>query len=218
MKTMVIGQPSETLQLQLRLSSSDHEVHVEPELEPALEFLSLYEFDAVIITTQSLRCVTAVRRSGFNRAVVVLDPAGTPVETMLACFRAGADDYQLRPISFEVVKARISAITRRYQNITSPQISLGPLSIDLDRKQATLDGAPLKLSKKEYDLLEILATNQTRVLSRKEILHRLYSIEEDGIVSDTKIVDIYIHRLRQKLSPHSSLLETIRGRGYALHV
>jgi len=214
MKTLIIGQPSETLPLQLHLSSPSHEIIVTDQHTLAADYLNTYDFDAVLITENGPVNTKAIRATGFNRALLVFAPPNSPLDDMLTCFREGADDYQLRPIPLEILKARLLAVSRRYRGITSSILTYGPLTVNLDTEEVRLDGSVLHLTRTEFRLLSLLASNPNRVLTKERILQSLYPIEADA--PEIKIIDVFICKLRKKLNPHGSLIGTIWGRGYAL--
>jgi len=129
--------------------------------------------------------------------------------------REGADDYLVKPFSFDELLARVEALVRRRYRDKSPVIAVGPLSVDTTARTVTRDGEDIELSRREYALLEYLAYRRGQVVSRRQIEDHLYG-ERDFPMSNA--VDRTVCTLRKKISPRGEprLLRTRRGLGYIL--
>nr|NNM90501.1 response regulator transcription factor [Bacilli bacterium] len=129
----------------------------------------------------------------------------------------GADDYLIKPFSVSELLARIRVQSRRKTGNDQGQIVVGDLTIRPDAADAFVDGKSLQLTTKEYDLLEFLARNQGRILTRDQILERVWGMDSDAMSS---VIDVYVHYLRKKLADHKSHLtiDTKRGMGFVLRM
>ena len=129
----------------------------------------------------------------------------------------GADDYVTKPYSVRELIARIRAVLRRGEETDSSHEALveaGPVRMDVDRHVVTVDGQPVALPLKEFELLELLVRNADRVLTRAQIIDRVWGAD---YVGDTKTLDVHVKRLRSKVEPHPSRprhIVTVRGLGY----
>ncbi len=129
----------------------------------------------------------------------------------------GADDYVTKPYSVRELVARIRAVLRRGEDADDQSEALveaGPVRMDVDRHVVTVGGATVALPLKEFELLELLVRNADRVLTRGQIIDRVWGAD---YVGDTKTLDVHVKRLRSKVEPHPSRprhIVTVRGLGY----
>jgi two-component system response regulator RegX3 len=129
----------------------------------------------------------------------------------------GADDYVTKPYSARELVARIRAVLRRgaeAEPVADTSLTAGPVRLDVDRHVVAVDGRPVALPLKEFDLLELLLRNAGRVLTRGQLIDRVWGAD---YVGDTKTLDVHVKRLRAKLEPDPAnprYLLTVRGLGY----
>ena len=135
------------------------------------------------------------------------------VSDRVAGLDAGADDYLAKPFELAELEARVRALTRRGMAGGSTMINLGPLSYDQIGRTARVNGAPVELSARELNLLEIFLQRAGRLVSKDQLVNHLCEWGEE--VSGNAI-EVYVHRLRKKLEPGGVRIVTVRGLGYSL--
>lgn len=128
---------------------------------------------------------------------------------------AGADDYLVKPFSMLEMAARINAVLRRTASFAPQETTYGPITLDAQKRSVKVDGKGVELSKKEFDILELLLEQPGRVLSRETILNRLWDDIPD---SSSRTVDVHIGTLRTKLKEAGKLIRTVHGVGYKLEL
>jgi len=153
-------------------------------------------------------CRKLRQRSGV--AIIVVTARGEEPERVLA-LDAGADDYLVKPFGLAELLARIRAVLRRV-NPAGEQLRHGPLLVDLRTHRVTVSGQEVALTPKEFDILECLATDPGRVVTRQEILESAWDAHWYG---PTKVLDVHVAALRRKLGA-PGLIETVYGRGFRL--
>lgn len=159
-----------------------------------------------------------LRASGISAPILMLTALGS-VNDRISGLRMGADDYLVKPFSFEELLARIEALMRRPVDLRplGPRtLSVGPLELDRESMRVTVEGDEISLTAKELALLELFMSAPGRVLSRERILANIWGAGEDPL---TNVVDVYVRRLRAKIDRSSegrSCITTVRGIGYRL--
>lgn len=150
-------------------------------------------------------------RAQRNATPVLVLTARDAVPARIAGLDAGADDYLVKPIDLHELAARLRALVRRAHGQADTQLVAGRITLDPAAHQVLLDGEPVELSGREYDLLHALMLNAGRVLSREQLEQRLY---QWGSEINSNAVEVHIYHLRRKLG--AELIETVRGVGYRI--
>lgn len=125
---------------------------------------------------------------------------------------SGADDYVAKPFGMMELVSRIKAVLRRIGNVQDKEMmSVSGVSVNVRKHEVTVDGMPVTLTLKEFELLERLMRNQNIVLTRDQLLEDIWGYDFDG---ETRTVDVHVRTLRQKLGDKGEIIETVRGVGY----
>ena len=153
--------------------------------------------------------------------IIMLTAKDSELDKVLG-LELGADDYVTKPYSARELIARIRAVLRRRSaetdSTTEPVLQGGPVRMDSDRHVVTVNGEEISMPLKEFELLEILLRNVGRVMTRGQLIERVWGAD---YVGDTKTLDVHIKRLRSKIEPDSSAPQyvvTVRGLGYKFEV
>jgi two-component system response regulator RegX3 len=155
-------------------------------------------------------------RTRSSVPVIMLTAKDSEVDTVVG-LELGADDYVTKPFSSRELLARIRAVLRRGTDTaeTTPVVlEAGPVRMDVERHVVTVDGGSVRLPLKEFELLELLLRNAGRVLTRGQLIDRIWGAD---YVGDTKTLDVHVKRLRAKIEPEPARpihLLTVRGLGY----
>ena len=157
-------------------------------------------------------------RSQSNVPVIMLTAKDGEIDKVVG-LELGADDYVTKPYSSRELLARIKAVLRRRaepEDLLPASLQAGRVRMDVDRHVVTVDGEQVPLPLKEFELLELLMRNAGRVLTRMQLIDRVWGSD---YVGDTKTLDVHVKRLRAKIEPdpgNPRLLTTVRGLGYKL--
>lgn len=172
------------------------------------------EYDAILVgdtipggVVRTVRKLRAARIS----APVLIASVSARVEHKVAAFDAGADDYLLWPYHRDELVSRLRALVRRSRGFHSATIEIGEVIVDRSSKRAFCQGKDVRLTGKEYQVLELLALRRGVCVTKDTLMNHLYNGPDEP---ESKIIDIYMCKLRKKLPP--GLIETIWGRGYTL--
>ncbi len=184
-----------------------------------LELATSYTYDLIVLDVQlpkmtGTQLLQRLRQRDHYVPVLMLT-ARDAVSDKVVHFEAGADDYLTKPFSFAELLVRIKALMRRGPVQRSDSLKIADLEIDRLSRQVKRAGKRIELSPKEYALLEYLALNTGRVLSRTMIIEHVWDQSFEGL---TNIVDVYVKQLRTKLDADydKKLIKTSRGVGYTL--
>ncbi len=151
-----------------------------------------------------------------NVPVIMLTAKDSEIDKVVG-LEMGADDYVTKPFSHRELLARIRAVLRRHgdiEEVASSALAAGPVRMDVERHVVSVNGAAVSLPLKEFELLELLLRNAGRVLTRMQLIDRIWGAD---YVGDTKTLDVHVKRLRSKIEPDPGSpkhLVTVRGLGY----
>jgi two-component system OmpR family response regulator len=173
-------------------------------------------FDVMLPDGDGFALCAELRQAGIWTPVLMLT-ARDAVNDRVRGLDVGADDYLVKPFAFAELTARLRALARRGAPERPTILAAGALTIDPASRAVEVDGRPLSLSPREYALLELFVRRAGDVLTRTEIIERVWDWAYDGT---SNVVDVYVRYLRAKLAPHTSAprIETARGVGYVLRV
>jgi len=183
------------------------------------ELASAADYDLIILDlmlpgVNGTELLRRLRRKGCNAAVLVLT-ARDATQDKVENFEAGADDYLTKPFAFAELLVRVKALLRRPLPSRNPVLRVADLEVDRLSQQVRRAGKRIELTSKEYALLEYLAANAGRVLSRTMIIEHVWDQSFEGL---TNIVDVYVRHLRSKVDDPfpTKLIRTMRGAGYSV--
>ena len=208
--------------LQFNLESEGYIVDTAESAEQALKILSpeheLILLDVMMGGMSGFKMAEKLRKDLHNDTPIIFLTAKDTENDMLTGFNLGGDDYISKPFSIKEVAARVKAILKRAGNTppaAPPVIQIGTLRIEPATKSVTLDGHPLPLTKKEFEILSLMAQNPGRIFSREDILNRVW--QNDGYVLE-RTVDVHITRLRKKLGEQGKIIVNRSGYGYCIEL
>ncbi len=187
--------------------------------ESVFDYLKGAAYDAVVMDVMmpekdGFTVLKEMREKGDSTPVIFLT-AKTQISDRVFGLDLGANDYLVKPFSFEELAARIRMITRDSKGNSTNIFSVGDLTVDVKSHQVTRSGKKIDLSAKEYSILEALIRNAGAVMSREQIENSVWNYDYEG---GTNVIDVYIRYLRKKIDDdfENKLIHTVRGVGYIL--
>jgi two-component system OmpR family response regulator len=205
--------------IRLSLGERGHVVDVAHTGDHGRMLAMVYDYDALVLDyvlpdTTGVEVLRELRGRGRAVPVLMLTARSGP-EHEVHGLDAGADDYLSKPFSMDVLEARLRALVRRGGAPPAGDAALGDLRVDRLRRAVTAGGTPLKLTPREYALLEYLLSRPERVVTRSELLEKVWDMSFDP---GSNVVDVHVARIRAKLQAAASgaALVTLRGAGYML--
>lgn len=201
--------------LTARLASDGMIVEHSASAEQAIKLGDLEGFAALIVDIglpgiDGVSLIRKVRAMGHDLPILVLSARGN-WEEKVEGLNAGADDYVVKPVRAEELIARLNALLRRASGQVGERLSAGGIELDLQKKTAWIDGAPIELTQIEFRLLQLFLLRPSHVLSQSEILEHLYPVAKGR---EPNTVEVNIARLRRKIGKDA--IRTVRGLGYRL--
>ena len=205
--------------IQRGLNEAGHHCEWARNGEQGLALAMSHRFDAVLLDRMlpdlpGDTVLQRMRHEGNRTPVIVLTARGS-VEDRVDGLNLGADDYLVKPFAFAELQARLAAVCRRSANRPSSEMIVGSLKLDLTTRRAMREGKEIDLTPTEFSLLEYLMRYAGQVVTRKMLCEHLWEADWEGV---TNVIEVHINRLRSKIDRGFSepLIQTVRGRGYAL--
>ena len=204
--------------LQFNLENAGFNVDCAASAEDALEMLSpdhgLILLDVMMGGMSGFKMAEVLRNERGSTIPIIFLTAKSSENDLLTGFSAGGDDYIPKPFSIQEVIARVRAVLRRFAPVEvklNNMLECGRLKIDLETKLVYLDGEKVVFSKKEFEVLSLLASNPGKIFSREDLITELW---KDAPYVLDRTVDVHIARIRSKLGPCKSYLTNRSGYGY----
>ena len=188
--------------------------------EDGLQQAGLYDYDAILLDLMlpdlsGITLLTRLRARRIHTPVLVLSGI-TGLDSKLAALTGGADDYLTKPFDRRELVARLRAVVRRARGHADAKVVVGPIAIDLEKRQVFARARPVHLTTKEFGILETLALRRNKTVSKTALLSQLYHGQDEP---DPKIIDVFVCKVRSKLADATdgqNMIETVWGCGYLL--
>ena len=187
--------------------------------EDAVIYMTTIDYDAVILDVMipkrnGFEVLKTIREKKIETPVLFLT-ARDNVDDIVFGLNSGADDYMVKPFSFDELIARLRVIVRRKPEVRENIYTCGDLTLNVNTRQVTRQGKKISLSPKEYAILECLIRNKNIVLTRAQIESNIWDMDYNG---ESNVIDVYIRYLRRKIDDdfEEKLIHTVRGAGYML--
>ena len=171
--------------------------------------------DVMLPGMSGFKLADKLRKEDFSNVPIIFLTARNAENDLLTGFSAGGDDYISKPFSVNEVLARVKAVLKRTGNAPLKTIVLGGLVIDTTNMNVTAQGTLVPLSRKEYDILLLLASHPGKTFSRADLIRELW---KDAPCVLDRTVDVHIARIRSKLGPCRDLITNRAGFGYSIEV
>ncbi len=201
------------------LLADGHAADVVGDGREALDWVDAYPYDILLLDVvlpglDGFALCSAVRTSGYSGAILMLT-ALDDVQDRIAGLDRGADDYLAKPFSMGELRARVRALGRRRMEDRTPLVRVGDLELDPSTLGVLRAGRPIRLTAREFALLELLARHPGQVFTRDRLIESLWGAD---FAAESNIVEVYIRSLRRKVDEgrRDGLIETVRGSGYRL--
>ncbi len=217
---MIEDDPTSAKSIELMLTHANLNVYGTDTGEEGIDLAKVYDYDLILLDLNlpdmtGYDVLRQIRLARIDTPILILTGADD-TDSKLKGFGSGADDYLTKPFNREELIARIHAIIRRSKGHAQAVIHTGRVAVNLDAKTVDVDGAAVHLTGKEYQMLELLSLRKGTTLTKEMFLNHLYGGMDEP---ELKIIDVFICKLRKKLSEATgdgSHIETVWGRGYVL--
>jgi two-component system cell cycle response regulator CtrA len=217
---LVEDDPTTSKSIELMLQNASLNVYATDLGEEGIDLAKLYDYDLILLDLNlpdmnGHDVLRQLRLAKVETPILILSGADD-TENKLKGFGFGADDYMTKPFHRQELIARIHAIVRRSKGHAQSVIATGKFTVNLDAKTVEVDGKPVHLTGKEYQMLELLSLRKGTTLTKEMFLNHLYGGMDEP---ELKIIDVFICKLRKKLSEATggeNYIETVWGRGYVL--
>ncbi|WP_386681626.1 response regulator transcription factor CtrA [Loktanella sp. R86503] len=217
---LVEDDPTTSKSIELMLSHANLNVYSTDMGEEGIDLAKLYDYDLILLDLNlpdmnGHEVLRQLRLARIDTPILILS-GEDDTENKLKGFGFGADDYLTKPFHREELVARIHAIIRRSKGHAQSVIKTGSICVNLDAKTVDVEGNTVHLTGKEYQMLELLSLRKGTTLTKEMFLNHLYGGMDEP---ELKIIDVFICKLRKKLSEATggeNFIETVWGRGYVL--
>ena len=217
---LIEDDPTTAKAIELMLGAEGFKIFTTDLGEEGLDLAKLYDYDIILLDLNlpdmhGSDVLRKVRRSNVSTPILMLSGIGT-LNWKVRALAAGADDYVTKPFHRDELVARIHAIVRRSKGHSQLIIRTGKIAVNLDAKTVEVDGDRLHVTGKEFAMLELLTLRKGTTLTKDMFLNHLYGGMDEP---ELKIIDVFICKLRKKLSlacGGENYIETVWGRGYVL--
>jgi len=217
---LVEDDPMTSKSIEMMLASANLNVYATDLGEEGIDLAKLYDYDLILLDINlpdmnGHEVLRQLRLSKIDTPILILSGMDD-TENKIKGFGFGADDYMTKPFHREELVARIHAIVRRSKGHAQSLITTGNIVVNLDAKTVEANGRPVHLTGKEYQMFELLSLRKGTTLTKEMFLNHLYGGMDEP---ELKIIDVFICKLRKKLSnalDGENYIETVWGRGYVL--
>ncbi len=217
---LVEDDPTTSKSIELMLTHANLNVYATDLGEEGIDLAKLYDYDLILLDLNlpdmnGHEVLRQLRLARVDTPILILT-GSSDTENKIKGFGFGADDYLTKPFHREELVARIHAIIRRSKGHSQSVITTGTIEVNLDAKTVSADSKPVHLTGKEYQMLELFSLRKGTTLTKEMFLNHLYGGMDEP---ELKIIDVFICKLRKKLSQATggeNFIETVWGRGYVL--
>lgn len=182
------------------------------ELEHAIPSLILLDLMLPLMDGNTILKKLKSKEKFKNIPVIICSAKGSEFNKV-ALLNEGADDYLVKPFGMMELVARVNAVLRRITKEKQVVLSNGNIKVDLEKHEAYVDNSEIVLTLKEYDLLVYFLSNLNKVISRDELIEKVWGVD---FIGESRTIDVHVGTLRSKISSSSSIIQTVRGVGYRM--